>query len=72
LITEEHLEHWLKEIKYQLNGISGEINPEKVVLHLINVGKSGEAVVSFDYLNEKKDIIRVLIKNIEFDMRQDV
>jgi len=71
LITEDHLNQWLREILYQLNGISGEINPDKVILKLINVGKTGEAVVSFDYLNEKQRTIRQLIKNIQFDMEHD-
>lgn len=71
MITEDHLNQWLKEILYQLNGISGEINPDKVILKGINVGKNGEAFVSFQYLNEKQRTIRKLVHNITFDMEHD-
>jgi len=71
LITQEHLEHWLKEIIYQLNGITGEINAEKVQMTIINVGKTGESVVSFEYLREKALIIQGLLANINYDIEND-
>jgi len=71
MITQKHLVHWLTEIQYQLNGITSEIDPQKVVLKLINVGNTGESVVSFEYLNEKKDTIRQMINNIIYDMEHD-
>ena len=71
MITEVHLNQWLREIIYQLNGISGEINPDKVLHKGINVGFAGESWVSFEYLNEKQQTIRKLVKNILFDMEHD-
>jgi len=71
LITKEHLEHWLKEIRYQLNGIITEIDPKKVVLKGINVGSSGEAFVSFEYLQEKAHTIQGTIRCIEDDIQHD-
>jgi len=72
MITEEHLKQWLTEIVYQSNGIQKEIDPKKVIMKGINVGSTGEAWVSFEYLKEKNDTIRKLITIIERDMVNDV
>ncbi len=71
MISQEHLEHWLKEIRYQLNGIVTEIDPKKVILTGVNVGSDGGAFVSFEYLNEKSKTIQGVLKNIEYDMKHD-
>jgi len=71
MITQEHLNHWISEIKWQLNGILSEINPAKVQMSGINVGKNGEAFVSFTYLDEKATTIRNILRSIESDMIHD-
>ena len=68
MITEEHLEHWIKEIRYQLQGILKEIAVDKI-------GKGGivvnENYVSFDYILEKASKIEGNVKMIEEDVRLD-
>jgi len=71
MITAEHLEHWLTELKYQLNGILQEIATEKVQMTGINVGKTGEAFVSFEYLQEKANTLHGVIGSIEWDIIHD-
>jgi len=71
MITQEHLEHWITELRYQLSGIINEVNPDKVVLKGINVGKNGEAFVSFEYIQEKAATIKGTIKCIEDDIKND-
>jgi hypothetical protein len=68
MITEEHLKHWIGEIRYQLQGILNEVAVEKV-------GKGGIVVdgkfVSFDYILEKANKIEGNVKMIEEDVRLD-
>ncbi len=72
MITQEHLEHWLREIHYQTNGILEEINEKKVSFTGgMSVGENGKAYVSFVYLREKADLIKKLLKNIESDIEHD-
>ena len=71
MITQQHLEQWLEEINYQLTGILKEINAEKVQMKIINVGKTGESVVSFEYLQEKASTIYKLLKTIKYDIKND-
>jgi len=71
MITDEHLKHWIGEINWQLNGIVSEINADKVVMGGINVGKSGESWVSFEYLREKAGTIQGLLRQIQWDMEHD-
>ena len=71
MITQEHLEHWIKEINWQLNGILNEIAEEKVQMKGINVGKTGEKYVSFEYLLEKAKTIQGTIRCIEDDIMRD-
>jgi len=74
MITEEHLEHWIKEIRYYLNGIGSEIDINK----LSGVGgiplekPDGKKVfVSFDYIREKIKMIEGQLRCIEDDVRRD-
>jgi len=71
MITEEHLKHWLGEIRWQLNGILKEIDMEKVQMNGINVGKTGEAFVSFTYLNEKAIKIEKFLELIDSEIISD-
>ena len=71
MITEEHLEHWLKEIEYQLQGILNEVAEARVEMKGINVGKTGEAWVSFEYLLEKATTIKGTIRCIHDDIMRD-
>ena len=71
MITEEHLKQWLKEIEYQVDGILSEVKSEKVIMDGINVGNNGESFVSFGYLREKGNRIRLLLNNIIWDMEND-
>jgi len=60
MITQEHLEHWLNEIKYQLGGIDSKLGSEdRAEDH------------SFDYIAEKSNTIRQLVKNIVWDVEND-
>ena len=74
MITQEHLEHWLKEIAYQLQGIKNEISNQKLTPHTgINLplddGKT--TFVSFEYLQEKSESITGLISSILYDIEHD-
>ena len=60
MITKEHLEHWLKEIKYQLGGIDSKLgSDDRAEDH------------SFDYIAEKSNRISSLVKSIRWDMEND-
>ncbi len=67
-IDTEYLITLLKQIKWQNNGIMKEVKAEKVVLKGINVGKTGEKYVSFEYLQEKSTTIDALIHTIAKDI----
>jgi len=71
MIRKEHLEHWIREIEWQLNGIRTEVNPEKVLMSGINVGNTGENFVSFSYLQEKVGKIELVLNCIKYDITQD-
>ncbi len=71
MITQEHLEHWLTEIEYQLTGILNEVAKEKVQMKGINVGKTGESWVSFEYLLEKATTIKKTIHCVRDDIMRD-
>jgi len=71
MITQEHLEHWIKEIEWQLNGILHEVAEERVLMKGINVGKNGENWISFEYLLEKATTIKGTIHCIEDDIMRD-
>ena len=71
MITEDHLKHWLGEIEYQVRGLLGEVSADKVIMDGINVGQNGESFVSFSYLREKGDKIRLMVDQIVWDMKND-
>ncbi len=71
MITQEHLEHWLYEIQWQLNGILQEVDAKKVQMGGINVGKTGEKWVSFEYLQEKAQKIQKFLALIDEDIISD-
>ena len=69
MITAEHLEHWLKELEYQLNGIVSEIAEAKIGTTkniLVN-----DKNISFEYLREKAYKIAGNVHMIREDMRLD-
>lgn len=76
MITQEHLEHWLNEIHYQLNGIRTEIAVPKlkevkgmpIVPDPDNPTKT--VFVSFEYLREKANTIAMLIGRIHDDIKE--
>ena len=69
MITEEHLEHWLKEIEYQLQGILNEVAEERVNKQKgIQLEKT---YVSFEYILEKASTIRQTIHCVRDDMMRD-
>lgn len=65
MITEEHLEHWLFEIEYALNGIHSHINKKGFEDQMI-----GESHLSFSYLQEKADMIRNLLRQIRYEVQE--
>lgn len=71
MITPEHLDHWKSEIQRQLNSIKKEIAADKVKMEGINVGVTGEKWVSFEYLQEKSNIIDRLLETITLEMETD-
>lgn len=71
MITQEHLEHWIGEIEYQLNGILNEVAKERVEMKGISVGKTGQNYVSFEYILEKATTIKGTIRCINDDILRD-
>jgi len=76
MITQEHLEHWIKEINWQLNGILNEVAESKLK------GKKGidikispqideDVYVSFEYILEKATTIWRTLHCIEDDIKND-
>jgi len=69
MIEKEHLEHWIGEVLYALNGIQKEINKSGYA----NV--TGEMIhgdyLSLEYLREKESTIRRLLGCINWDMLHD-
>lgn len=77
MITQEHLEHWLSEMKYQLISIEKEITVNKLK-HIVGINidvgvksEKKEVFVSFDYLREKAFNLAHLVKSIEDDIKND-
>jgi len=68
LITQEHLEHWIKEINYQLQGILNEVAEERVQQKGIQLEKT---FVSFEYILEKATTIKGTLHCIEDDVARD-
>ena len=69
MISQEHLEHWLKEISWQLNGIINEVATKKVGQTGLKL-KNGN-YVSFEYLLEKAQTIAGTLGCIEHDIEHD-
>ena len=69
MIREEHLNHWLIEMEYALNGIQKELNKKgygaEVGLMINN------DYLSLTYLREKESTVRRLIDTIKWDMEHD-
>lgn len=70
MISEEHLNHWITELKYQLTGILNEVAEVKVGEEKGFKLKSG-AYVSFEYVLEKATTLMGTIHCIEDDMQRD-
>lgn len=68
MITQEHLEHWIQEINYQLQGILNEVAEERVQQKGIKLAKT---FVSFEYILEKATTIKGTIHCIEDDIMRD-
>lgn len=68
MITQEHLEHWLEEINYQLQGILNEVAEERVQQKGIKLTKT---FVSFEYILEKATTIKGTIHCIKDDIMRD-
>jgi len=76
MITEEHLNHWLNEMKYQLISIEKEIGVAKLknvkgIKIAVSPNMDEDVFVSFEYLREKAFTLAGLVKNVEFDMNTD-
>ena len=69
MITAEHLEHWLHEIEYQLNGILNELGRSEGVSKGINL--NDKLYISFEYLLEKAHTIKGTIGCVRDDIKND-
>ncbi len=69
MITEEHLEHWLGEITYQLTGILNELGRSEGVSKGINL--NDKLYISFEYLLEKANTIKGTIQCVRDDIKND-
>ncbi len=70
MITQEHLEHWIEEINYQLTGILNEVGNDKVG-DIKGVEVPQQGYVSFEYLQEKAHTIQGTVRCIEDDIKND-
>ena len=70
MITEEHLEHWVSEIRYHLQGAVNELARTVGVSN--GVVLDNKAFVSFEYLLEKVNTAYSILHSIEDDMKRDV
>ncbi len=68
MITEDHLEHWLFEIEYCLNGIHTHLE-KKGFKEMDGTMLNGDHL-SFTYLREKRDMIRNLLKQIRYEVQE--
>lgn len=69
MITQEHLEHWISEIRYQLTGAVSELN--RTVGITKGIALENNAFVSFEYLIEKVERAYQLLHTIEDDIKND-
>jgi len=76
MITEEHLNHWISEIRWSLNGIEKEIGEAKLkdkkgIKISVSPNINEDVFVSFEYLQEKATIIQGTLRCIEDDMKNE-
>lgn len=76
MITKEHLEHWLGEIEWQLNGIIKEIGKDKLkqqtgITITVSPDPKEDVFVSFEYLQEKAGTARKLLDTVRWDINHD-
>ncbi len=69
MITKEHLEHWLSEIDWQLNGAVKELSKK-------GYAKTNGLMIlgdyfSLEYMREKINTIKKLKETIEWDIEHD-
>ncbi len=69
MISEDHLEHWLSEIQWQINGLTSELS-KSGYLECDGLRLHGE-YLSLEYLREKKYKIQKLKEQIEWDIEHD-
>ena len=69
MITQEHLEHWVREIEYQLKGAINEVSKENII-EIQGTALKG-IYISFEYLREKLETSKRLLQNIRWDMEHD-
>ena len=69
MITEEHLRHWMSEILYANNGISGSVNHDGME-HTDGV-LIGGSTLSLNYIREKTKMIETMIECINKDIEVD-
>ena len=69
MITQEHLEHWIKEIQWQLNGLHKELN-KKGYVNNKGLVVDGD-FLSLEYLREKTEIAIKTLHCIEWDILHD-
>ena len=69
MITKEHLDHWIYEINYALNGILSELSKKQ---YAETKGlKVNEDYLSLEYLREKENTIRNILNCIQEDIERD-
>jgi len=82
MITEEHLEHWIKETRRRLDAMKSEINENKLTPETpinsepvagvdVQLGTGKSVHVSFEYLREKIFFIEGFMRCIEDDIKND-
>lgn len=69
MITQEHLEHWIKEIRYQLKGALNELGRSEGVSK--GIALNDKLYISFEYLLEKVNTANRTLNCIEDDMEND-
>lgn len=73
MISEPHLNHWLDEILYAHTGIEKEINkPAMKGMTSTRISSAHHTdVLSFEYMNEKLEVIKRLVQCIREDIVRD-
>ena len=82
MITDEHLEHWIKQTRIRLDAMKSEISEKKLTPYFpldakprdgvqIDLSTGQSVHVSFEYLREKIMLIEGFMKCIEDDVEND-